>query len=70
MNRLCRDVGHAWMYVSNNTYRVCKREHCTASERLVDGAWVSNLPLYRKHHPVLPSSHRQVSLFETPTQEA
>lgn len=69
MNRLCRDTSHHWMYVANDTSRYCRREGCRASERLVNGQWVSTLPLYRRHRSVLPSSYRQASLFETPTKE-
>jgi len=62
MNRLCRDLGHSWLSVSSQTYRVCKREDCRASERLVNGQWESLLPLYRKHHPVI---EQQPALWET-----
>jgi hypothetical protein len=46
-------------------YRVCKREHCPASERLVNGQWVSNAQAYRRHVPVIASSTRQHVLWDT-----
>jgi len=62
MNRLCRDLGHSWMLTTAANYRVCTREDCRASERLVNGHWKSNASLYRSHRPILPSSQ---SLWET-----
>jgi len=58
-NNLCRDTGHDWMLTTAANWRVCKRERCRASERLVDGQWVSNATLYRFHDPVLEGYHRQ-----------
>ena len=52
-NTTCRDTGHDWMSTTANNYRVCKRENCRASERLVDGQWVSNAKAYRFHDPVV-----------------
>jgi hypothetical protein len=52
-NTTCRDAGHDWMSTTANNYRVCKRENCRASERLLDGQWVSNAKAYRFHDPVV-----------------
>ena len=52
-NRICRDAGHDWMSTTAANYRVCKRERCRASERLVNGQWVSNAHAYRFHDPVV-----------------
>ena len=57
-NSLCRDLGHDWMTTAAADYRVCKREKCRASERLVDGQWVSNAQAYRFHDPVV-AAHRR-----------
>ena len=51
-NSLCRALGHDWMMTLSDTYRVCKRERCRASQHLTDGQWVSNAAFYRKHVPV------------------
>ena len=52
-NSTCRDAGLDWMSTAAANYRVCKREKCRASERLVDGQWVSNAKAYRFHDPVI-----------------
>jgi len=57
-NSLCRDTGHDWMLTTAANWRVCKRERCRASERLVDGLWVSNATLYRFHDPVVEYGRR------------
>jgi hypothetical protein len=57
-NSLCRDIGHDWMTTAAANYRVCKREKCRASERLLDGQWVSNAKAYRFHDPVLEHHRR------------
>lgn len=62
MNRLCRDTGHDWVYIGNHTARYCRRDHCSVSERLVDGRWQSLKPLYRKYASVFTSS---LSLWDT-----
>jgi len=36
-NSTCRDLGHDWMTTTAANYRVCRREKCRASERLIDG---------------------------------
>jgi hypothetical protein len=54
-NSLCRDAGHDWMSTAAANYRVCKREKCRASERLVEGQWVSNAKAYKFHNPVVAS---------------
>ena len=53
-NSTCKLLGHDWMSSAAANWRVCKREQCRASERLVDGQWVSNAPLYRRSPSVLP----------------
>ena len=60
-NSLCRDLGHDWMTTATANYRVCKREKCRASHRLLAGQWVSNASAYRLHDPVVAygSSERQ-----------
>jgi hypothetical protein len=58
-NSTCRDTGHDWMTTTAANWRVCKRENCRASERLVDGQWVSNAKAYRFHDPVVASHQRQ-----------
>jgi hypothetical protein len=58
-NRLCRDAGHDWMTTAAANWRTCRRENCRASERLVNGQWVSNAKLYRQHTPVVVSGIRQ-----------
>ena len=58
-NSLCRDLGHDWMTTTAANYRVCKREKCRASERLVDGQWVSNAKAYRFHDPVVAAHRRE-----------
>jgi hypothetical protein len=40
-------------------WRVCRREKCRASERLVNGQWLSNAKLYRQHDPVVVTRTRQ-----------
>jgi hypothetical protein len=57
-NSTCRDLGHDWMTTATANYRVCKREKCRASQRLVDGQWVSNASAYRLHDPVVASNRR------------
>ncbi len=66
-NSLCRDLGHDWMTTATANYRVCKREKCRASERLVDGAWESLASAYRKHRPVVPTARQPhiASMWET-----
>lgn len=69
-NKTCRDAGHDWMSTTAANYRVCKRENCRASERLLDGQWVSNAQAYRFHDPVVAYQHyqrqpRQRALWET-----
>jgi hypothetical protein len=58
-NTTCRDAGHDWMSTTAANWRVCRRENCCASERLVDGQWVSNSKLYRFHDPVVAYRKRQ-----------
>jgi hypothetical protein len=58
-NTTCRDAGHEWMMTAAANWRVCKRENCRASERLVEGQWVSNAALYRKHQSRLASQGRE-----------
>jgi len=58
-NSLCRDTGHDWMTTAAADWRTCKRERCRASERLVEGQWVSNVRLYRFHDPVVAYGKRQ-----------
>ena len=57
-NSTCRDLGHDWMTTAAANYRVCKREKCRASQRLVDGQWVSNASAYRFHDPVVEAKRR------------
>ncbi len=57
-NNLCRDTGHDWMTTTAENWRVCKRERCRASQRLVDGQWVSNAKLYRFHDPLVEYGRR------------
>jgi hypothetical protein len=69
-NSTCRDLGHDWMTTAAANYRVCKREKCRASQRLMDGAWVSNAKAYRFHDPVVASGSRecqprQAAMWET-----
>jgi hypothetical protein len=66
-NSTCRDLGHDWMTTATANYRVCKREKCCASERLVAGQWESLAPFYRRHHPVVPTGRRprQAAMWET-----
>ena len=69
-NSLCRDLGHDWMTTTAANYRVCRREKCRASERLIDGQWVSNTKAYRFHDPVVASQRkeqqpRQTALWES-----
>ncbi len=68
-NSTCRDLGHDWMTTTAANYRVCKRERCRASQRLVDGEWVSNARAYRFLDPVGAAQHkerqpRQTTLWE------
>jgi hypothetical protein len=58
-NSLCRDLGHDWMTTAAANYRVCKREKCRASQRLVAGQWVSNASAYRFHDPVVVCQRRE-----------
>ena len=62
-NSTCRALGHDWMSTAAANWRVCKREKCRASERLVDGQWRSNAAAYRKHVPVLTDGTRQHALW-------
>jgi hypothetical protein len=68
-NSLCRDTGHDWMTTTANSWRTCRRENCRASERLLNGQWVSNAKLYRFHDPVVEYGRkqrrpRQIALWE------
>lgn len=38
---------------------MCKRERCRASQRLVEGRWVSNASFYRFHDPVVEYGNKQ-----------
>ena len=58
-NSTCRDLGHDWMTTTAANYQVCKRERCRASQRLVDGQWVSNASAYRFHDPIVASHRRE-----------
>ena len=58
-NSLCRDTGHDWMTTAAADWRTCKRERCRASERLVNGQWVSNAKLYKFHDPVVEYGRKQ-----------
>ena len=58
-NSLCRDLGHDWMTTATANYRVCKREKCRASQRLVDGQWESLARVYRFHDPVVEYRRQQ-----------
>ena len=58
-NSLCRDTGHDWMTTAAANWRVCRREYCPASQRLVDGQWVSNAKLYRFYDPMLEYGKRK-----------
>ena len=58
-NSTCRHCGHDWMSTTAANWRVCKRERCRASERLVNGKWVSNAQALKRHTPVVESSTRQ-----------
>lgn len=58
-NSVCRAIGHDWMTTAAANWRVCKRGNCHASERLVDGRWVSNAAAYRKHTPVVTDGTRE-----------
>ncbi len=64
-NSTCRDLGHDWMTTAAANYRVCKREKCRASQRLVDGAWVSNAKAYRFHDPVVAYNRRERQPHQT-----
>jgi hypothetical protein len=69
-NAICRDAGHDWMTTAAANWRTCKRVNCAASERLVEGQWISNAKLYRQHTPVVASGTRQCqprqsSMWET-----
>jgi hypothetical protein len=69
-NSTCRDIGHDWMTTAAANYRVCKRVKCRASQRLVDGQWVSNARAYRFHDPVVKYGRRerqprQAAIWET-----
>jgi hypothetical protein len=58
-NSLCRDTGHDWMTTATADWRTCQRENCRASERLVNGQWVSNARLYKFHDPVVTYGCKQ-----------
>src|SRR5579859_1761295 len=58
-NSTCRAMGHDWMTTAAANWRVCKRGNCHASQRLVDGRWVSNAAAYRTHVPVVTDGTRQ-----------
>ena len=58
-NHICRDAGHDWMTTAAADWRTCKRERCRASERLVNGLWVSNAKLYKFHNPLVEYGKRQ-----------
>ena len=58
-NRICRDAGHDWMSTTAANYRVCQRENCRASQRLVEGRWMSNAMAYRFHDSVVSYQRRQ-----------
>ena len=58
-NSLCRDLGHDWMTTATANYRVCKRENCRASERLVNGQWESLASAYRFHDPIVAYNRRE-----------
>jgi len=58
-NSTCRDLGHDLMTTTAANYRVCRREKCRASERLIDGQWVSNTKAYRFHDPVVASQRKE-----------
>src|SRR5579859_1116067 len=64
-NSTCRHCGHDWMSTAAANWRVCKREGCRASERLVEGQWVSNAAAYRKHTPVVSSRTRQSQMWQS-----
>jgi hypothetical protein len=64
MNRLCREAGHSWLYVGNQTARYCRRENCSVAERFKDGRWESLKPLYRTYASVFTSS---LSLWDSPS---
>ena len=74
-NSLCRDLGHDWTLTTADNWRWCRREHCHASERLVNGRWVSNASLYRSHTPVIGGSRKrrqpeQATVWPTPDDPA
>jgi hypothetical protein len=50
-----------WLQVRDAAadWRTCKRERCRASERLVEGQWVSNARLYKFHNPVIEGYRRR-----------
>jgi len=58
-NSTCRALGHDWMTTAAADWRVCQRENCRASERLIDGQWRSNAAAYRKHVPVVTDGTRE-----------
>ena len=66
-NSTCRDLGHDWMTTVSANYRVCKREKCRASQRLVAGQWESLASAYRKPRPVVSTGRqpRIASMWET-----
>ena len=66
-NSLCRDLGHDWITTATANYRVCKREKCRASQRLVAGQWESLASAYRKHRPVVSTARppRIASMWDT-----
>jgi len=69
-NNLCRDTGHDWMMTTAANWRVCKRERCRASQRLLDGQWVSNAKLYRFHDPLVEYGRRARQPKQTALWEA
>ena len=66
-NSLCRALDHDWMHTLNTTYRVCKREQCRASQRLLKGQWVSNAAALCRHVPAVATGTRQSVLWDTGT---
>ena len=68
-NSTCRDLGHDWMTTAAANYRVCRREKCRASQRLVAGQWVSNAKAYRFHDPVVAYNRRKPQPHQTALRE-
>jgi hypothetical protein len=42
-NSTCRVLGHDWARTTADNYRRCQRNHCKATERLLNGVWVRAL---------------------------